>query len=251
MKILGLDIETSPHIAYVWGLWKQNVAINQIAETGSTLCWAAKWIGEKEVTFSGLNTSTFEAMLEDLWSLLDEADAVVHYNGQKFDIPTINREFVRLGWEPPTPYKQIDLYQIVKKQFRFASNKLDFVAQELGIGSKLEHKGMELWRGCMDGNEADWKVMEKYNKQDVVLVEDLYKRLLPWIHNHPNYALYTDTTRPVCPNCGSHHVVKKGMEYAKTQMYQRYKCSDCGTNVRGRYTTVNKVKRNHILTQAV
>lgn len=251
MKILALDIETSPNLAYVWGLWKQNVAINQIAETGKTLCWSAKWVGKKEVLFEGANKTTFNEMLNKLWGLLDEADAVVHYNGQKFDIPTINKEFVQLGWEPPSPYKQIDLYQVVKKQFKFASNKLDFVAQQLGLGAKVEHKGMELWRGCMAGNKADWKVMEEYNKQDVVLVEDLYNYVLPWITNHPNRALYSGSDRPVCPNCGSEHVVKKGLAYTKTQHYQRMKCVDCGTNIRERFTNVPKNRRKNILTQAV
>lgn len=250
MKILALDIETSPHVAWVWGLWKQNVAISQIAKTGSTICWSAKWLGDDDVLFSSIHTSDEQAMLEYLWSLLDEADAVVHYNGQKFDIPTLNKEFVQYGWEPPSPYKQIDLYQIVKKQFKFASNKLDFVSQALGIGCKTEHKGFELWLGCMEGDNESWQIMEEYNKQDVILVEELYNHVLPWIYNHPNHALYSSSERPVCPNCGSDHVVKKGIAYTKVQTYQRYKCESCGTNIRGRFTTVEKEQRNNILTQA-
>lgn len=251
MRILSLDIETSPHVAFVWGLWKQNVAISQIAQAGSTICWSAKWLVDKDVMFSSVNATTEADMLETLWELLDEADAVVHYNGQKFDIPTLNKEFVQYGWEPPSPYKQIDLYQTVRKQFKFASNKLDFVCQQLGLGKKVDHKGFELWLGCMNGDPESWEDMEKYNKQDVVLVEELYNFLLPWIDNHPNHALYDGAERPVCPNCGSVHVVKKGIAYARTQMYQRYKCSDCGTNIRSRYTEVDKDKRKNILTQAI
>lgn len=51
MKILLLDIETSPNVAHVWGLWQQNVGTNQLLEASEVMCWAAKWYGEKDVAF--------------------------------------------------------------------------------------------------------------------------------------------------------------------------------------------------------
>jgi len=75
--------------------------------------------------------------------------------------------------------------------------------------------------------------MERYNKQDVNILEKVYKRMLPWIKNHPNYGLYTDNTRPVCRNCGRSTIIKKGIEYTQTGKYQRYKCRGCGTHLRG------------------
>lgn len=234
-KVLYLDIETAPTKAYVWSLFKTTIAINQIEEPGYTLCWAAKWEGSKEILYSSVNDGE-KAMMKGIHKLLDEADVIVHFNGKKFDIPTINREFVRLGFMPPTTYKQVDLYHTVRREFRFQSNKLDFVCQQLGLGSKTQHKGMDLWTGCMNGLKSSWKVMERYNKQDVRLLPKLYKRLLPWIANHPNMALYEDpsTDIPTCRNCGGTHVIKKGIERTNVLTYQRYKCVDCGTNMRGR-----------------
>lgn len=252
MKILLLDIETAPNKVYAWGLFKQNISINQIVEPGYTMCWAAKWLGKREIIYDGLNIATEQEMVEHMWHLLDEADAVVHYNGTKFDMPTLNREFVKLGYEPPSPYHQIDLLRTVRSQFRMTSNKLDYVAQYLGLGQKTAHTGMQLWTDCMNGDEKAWKLMEKYNKQDVKLLEELYKELLPWIKNHPNHGLYMDTKRPVCTNCGSHHVVKKGVEHTLTQSYQRYKCKDCGTPLRGRYAMPqDKEARENILRGAL
>ena len=97
----------------------------------------------------------------------------------------------------------------------------------------------------------DCDTLYKYNIQDVKLLEDLYNELLPWIKNHPNHALYMDTTRPVCTNCGSYHVVKKGLEHTLTQSYQRYKCKDCGAPLRGRTTVLPKEKREHVLRGAL
>ena len=93
MKILLLDIETAPNTAYVWGLWKQNISISQIVDSSSMLCWAAKWLDSPEVMFSSILMGK-KGMLKEIHKLLDQADAVVHYNGSRFDIPTLNKEFL-------------------------------------------------------------------------------------------------------------------------------------------------------------
>lgn len=250
MKILHIDIETAPNKVYTWGLFKQNVMIDQIVEPGYTLCWAARWDNEREVMFSSVNEDGDLVMIDRAWDLLEEADVVVHYNGTSFDMPILNREFVNFGMLPPSGYQQVDLLQVARKRFRFASNKLDFVAQYLGLGGKTQHKGMKLWNECMEGDQKAWKMMKKYNIQDVNLLAKLYKRLLPWINNHPNHALYQEGDEMVCPNCGSKHINKQGIEHLATQSYQRYKCQDCGTNLRGRTTILSKEKRKSVITQS-
>ena len=74
--------------------------------------------------------------------------------------------------------------------------------------------------------------------------------LLPWIKNHPNHGLHTEEERPVCPNCGSKHVVLKGTETTKTMKYQRYRCVSCGTPIRGRFNLLTRGKSRAILTQS-
>ena len=226
MKILLLDIESSPNVAHVWGLWQQNVGINQLMESSYVLCWAAKWLGEDEIIFDSVHQSKPKKMLKGIYDLLNDADAVVHYNGTKFDIPTLNKEFLLHNYAPPSPYKQIDLLRVARSQFRFPSNKLDYVAQRLGLGKKQEHEGHDLWVKCMNGDKDAWKRMESYNIQDVVLLESLYCRLLPWIKSHPNRNLFTDN--PVCPTCAGTRLQKRGTAVSSTGRYQRFQCSDCG-----------------------
>lgn len=227
MKILLLDIESSPNTAHVWGLWQQNVSINQLMESSYVLCYAAKWYGEKEVMFDSVHQSRPKTMLKGIHGLLNDADAVVHYNGTKFDIPTLNKEFLLHSFNPPSPYKQIDLLRVVRSNFRFPSNKLDYVAQRLNLGKKHEHEGHELWVKCMNGDKDAWKRMEKYNIQDVVLLENLYGHLLPWIKSHPNHNLFSDGH--VCPNCSSSSLQRRGTAISATGTYQRYQCRSCGT----------------------
>ena len=151
----------------------------------------------------------------------------------------LNREFVTHSMPPPSHYHQIDLLKTVRSQFRFESNRLDYVCQRLGLGGKLKHKGMSLWFGCMAGNLADWATMERYNKRDIRLLHRLYKFVLPWIHNHPNVGMWiVNPTSPVCPTCGSKNLIEKGTQFnTKVASYKRYKCGNCDTPIRARLST--------------
>jgi DNA polymerase elongation subunit (family B) len=226
VKILLLDIETAPNVAYVWGLWQQNVAVDQIQNSGYVMCWSAKWYDEPKIRFDSLYQSTERGMLRGIHKLLDEADIAVHYNGAKFDIPTLNKEFVLKGMKPPAPYRQVDLYRVVRDAFRFPSNKLDYVSQALGLARKVRHRGFQLWVDCMAKEARAWREMEKYNRQDVVVLEQLYDRLKPWITSHPNHGAYDDGA--VCPKCGSVRHQRRGEQVTTTLRYARYQCLDCG-----------------------
>ena len=243
MKILLLDIETSPNTAHVWGLWQQNVSINQLMESSYVLCYAAKWLDNEEVLFDSVHQSKPKKMLKGIHGLLNEADAVVHYNGTKFDIPTLNKEFLLHSYNPPSPYKQIDLLRVVRSQFRFPSNKLDYVAQRLGLGQKHAHEGHSLWVKCMNGDNDAWERMQEYNIQDVVLLESLYHTLLPWIKTHPNRNLFSESA--VCPTCGGSSIQKRGQAISLSGSYQRYQCQDCGSWSQGVKSLRKSVEVKH------
>lgn len=247
MKRLIIDIETAPNLAFVWGLRDKYIPIDHIVEPGRTLCWAARWYDSREIMFSSVWGDGSDKMVERVHGLLEEADAVIHYNGKSFDIPMLNREFLLREMAPPEPYHQIDLYKIVRSEFRLPSYKLDFVLREFGIGAKVEHKGMGLWQGCMEGNPKDQRHMEKYNRGDVAPLKELYERLLPWIRVHPNMALYVDEDRPVCRSCGSPRLQKRGFRKTSTQIYQQYQCKSCNSWMRDRVTSVPQERRSTIL----
>lgn len=226
MKILLLDLETSPNVVYTWGLWDQNVGLSQIVKPTEVLCFAAQWYGEKGIAFYSQHHDGRTEMVEAAHALLDEADVVMHWNGKRFDIPHLNREFVEAGLQPPSPYVEVDLLLTARKKFKFVSNKLEHVSRQLGLEGKVKHEGFELWTKCLAGDEAAWKRMKKYNKQDVQLLGELYEILRPWIPSHPSVRLYDGTEG--CPRCSSTSVQKRGLARTKTGEFQQFHCTDCG-----------------------
>jgi uncharacterized protein YprB with RNaseH-like and TPR domain len=180
MKTLLLDIETTPMQVYTWGLWDQNISIDQIIKSTEMLCFGARWLDTKKMVFKSVHHDGKKAMLEELHKLMDEADLLVGWNSAAFDHKHINREFIENGMAPPSPTKDLDLMTVTKANFLFPSNKLDYVAQKLGVGAKVKHSGFKLWLRCMEGDSKAWAEMKKYQIQDVNLLVELYEILLPW-----------------------------------------------------------------------
>jgi len=224
-KILLLDIEWKPTKAYVWQPWQENITPEKIIEHGGLLCVGLKWFGEKEVhLFSEWDLGHVE-MVRRTHEMLSEAEAVVTYNGDKYDLRKLEGEFLLAGLPPPPPPTSIDVLKVVRK-FGFFMNRLGFVAPFIGLGRKLEHEGMALWVKVDRGDEKAQKKMAKYCIQDVVLLEKLYKRIKPYIRNHPRTS---KTTGHSCGACGSVKLQSRGLRYTKMFSIQRIQCQSCGS----------------------
>ncbi len=255
MKILCLDLECMPMMSYHFKRWKENVTLPQTVHESYLASWAAKWIGEDEVMYDGLNNYSMsmddeKAVAATLWVIMNEADCIVTFNGDAFDVKVANTAFLRYGLKPVKPFVSTDLIKVLKKHFRLSSNSLKSALSFLGMENKQENDGWKLWIACCNKDKEAWKLMEEYNKQDVVVTENLYNRLLPWIHNGPNHNMHSGSETPVCPNCGSHNLTQpSGPVYTKTQMYRRYRCTDCGANSRGKKTLIPREKSATFLTK--
>lgn len=235
MKTLVIDIETAPNISHTWGLYKQDVYIDQIVEPGRIICFAAKWVGEPKVMFYSEYHHGHKEMVEAAWRLLDEADVVVTYNGKTFDLPWLRTEFLLAGLTPPAPWKDVDLYETVKKVFRFPSNKLAYVTKALGLTGKLTHQGHPMWFAIMHGDEDErrkaWNMMRRYCKQDVVTTEEWFLKAKPYVRGLPNPTLIdmVDEQPDTCPDLDCQgQLNKRGFAYTSVSAYQRYVCTKCG-----------------------
>lgn len=227
LQLLVIDIETRPALAYVWGAWKQNIAPSQVVEDKAMISFAARWVGKPDsMVFFSDHHDGHDVMVRAAHVLLDQADAVIHYNGERFDVPHMNTEFWKLGLFPPQPFKQIDLLATIRRKFMFLSRKLDSVADHMLDEHKIEHEGFALWTKCLAGDADAWDRMRSYNIHDVEITERLYHKALPWIENHPSVAAMS--TEFQCISCGSRDLERKGLYYTKTRAYPQYQCGSCG-----------------------
>lgn len=243
-KILLLDIETAPNMAYVWGAWKQNIGQNQWLRKGHIMSFAAKWLGDDQIIYAENRDNNDAAIVFDLYALLDAADIVVAHNGKKFDLPVIVGRGVVHGYTPPSPYFIVDTCIVARQELRLVSNSLANLCEELGLPLKEDHKkfpGFELWQECLKGNEEAWREMKEYNIHDVISLEALYLRLLPYMRHHPNVVRDNEGLKVRCPKCGSGNIQWRGYYYTKAGLcYRRFQCMDCGGWGRVRFSEKDK-----------
>lgn len=242
VKVAVLDIESRPLMSYHWGLWDQNVGINQIVDHGGMMCFASKWLGRPEVEFhSEWGEGGKEAMLENAHRILSEADVLVTYNGDRYDIKRLGNEFLLAGMGPPKPFKSIDLMKTNKQRFDLPSRKLDYLVQQTGVGAKVKHQGFDLWIDCMAGDPKAQAKMQRYNEGDVRISEKAYLRLLPWLTNAPHIGMFT-TDEHSCPYCGSTKLVRDGHHSTNVTQYRLYSCTNCKGWVRGTQKLVDATR---------
>lgn len=232
METYLFDIETAPSLGYFFELFKEGNIVST-EQNWYILSFSVKKLGEKRIQtfalpdFKGYskNKEDDRLLVQKLWEFFDKADVLIAHNGDNFDIKKANARFIHHRFAPPSPYKTIDTLKIARRHFKFDSNRLDALARSLGFGSKLPHNGFETWKGCMTGDKAAWKIMRKYNEQDVVLLEKVYLALRPWSTTHPNMNL--GSMNDGCPKCKSKRLILQGHRYTMTGAAQRYQCLDC------------------------
>lgn len=250
-KVLLFDIETAPMLGYVWSIWEQNISLDQLHKDWHILSWSAKWLDDKpdQIMYAdqrdAKDVQNDKKLLKGIWKLLDEADVVITQNGKSFDHKKLNARFILHGMRPPSSYRHIDTMIIAKKHFAFTSNKLAYLSEKLCIKyKKLEHKkfpGFSMWLECIAGNKAAWREMEKYNKHDVLALEELYYKLIPW-DNTINFNIYSADTELEC-QCGNTTFKKNGFAYTSSGKYQRFTCTKCGSETRSKENLLSKEKR--------
>lgn len=254
-KILVFDIETAPITAYTWGLFDQNIGLNQIQKDWHLLMWAAKWYGEPASKTMSMDNSKARNVQDDrqliigLSNLLNKADIIITQNGEKFDVKKLNARAAIHGLPPIKPCKSTDLLKESRKIFKFTSHKLEYMSEVLNTKyKKLKHQeypGFELWAAIMKGDKRAWEVMKKYCIHDVLATEELYDKLSGWIRTQ-NMACYIDDAIMRC-KCGSDRLHKEGFAYTEAGKYQIYHCLKCGKWPRSGQNLLSTHKRSNTL----
>jgi len=229
IKRLYFDIETSYCVGWFWRTGKQWVNHNQVIEDKKIICISYKWQYEDSVhTLTWSKDKDDKKMIEKFIRILGEADEIIAHNGDRFDIKEIRTRAIQTGLLMFPKYRTLDTLKKARKYFSFHSNKLDYLGEVLKVGRKLDHEGIELWKKVYAGDEDALNRMVQYCEQDVILLEDVFNVLSPYIDHNTNHAIQLGGHKYDCPNCGGGdvelcHTDTTPMGYIKRHM----KCNDC------------------------
>lgn len=249
-RVAVVDIETLPMVIYAWGLWDKYNAIEQVIQDGCILSWAGKWLNESTV-YSDVLTPE-EAILRDthrivksLRDFLAEADVVIGHNYAQFDQRIINTEFLKANL-PPLKYVVVDTFQVARLNFRFGSNKMKFINEQLGLKQKMDNDGFPLWKACSEGDASSLQTMLEYNCEDIGATEDLFYKVRPYVRNL-NVALYNELDAQQCPVCGATDLRKEGYYYTPAGKWDSLRCGNCGCVARGKTNLFDKYKKKSLV----
>lgn len=238
-KIMIWDLENSHIVANTWGLWQQNINTGDIMHDWFLLCGAWKFLGEKKVytavpTKKELLAKNDKRIVKEIAAAVESADMLVAHNGDSFDLKKLKTRVLKHNLKPISFIKTVDTLKVARKEFKITSNKLDYIAEFLGLGNKLVNPP-RLWNNVESGSMKHLKLMVEYNKVDVTLLEDVYLRLRPHMSNHPDINIFAERgkeSREVafesCKACKSINTQKYGIRYAATKKYQKFLCKACG-----------------------
>ena len=239
-KILTFDIERCPHLSWHFGTRDVRITPVQNVSPSRTVCWAAKWRDGKRVLFHGEWEDSREAMLQGIRDLLDEADVVVGYNSDNFDIPVLRWEWEQEGIPQPSPFVSVDLYKVIRREFKTApfNSTLAYITNKLSLTGKLEMGGYyELWASIANPDDPNHQRnlarFRRYNKRDVLTTEELFDVLEARVQNIPSTALYAVPERPAevppCPRCpDGGRPTRQGYKRTKVRRYPQFQCQVCG-----------------------
>ena len=212
VKRLFYDIETGYYKAPVWGCFDQHIRPELLEGEKKIICISYKWQYEDKVhTLKWDDNQSDYNLVKKFIKILGQADEVCGHNGDRFDMKTIRARAIQLGLLMYPKYRSVDTLKKARAFFKFPSNKLDYLGRIFEVGKKLEHSGFDLWQRCQEGatkkiRQDALKEMVAYCEQDVLLLEDVYNVMMPYIDHNTNYAVLKGGEKWQCPECGGKDV---------------------------------------------
>lgn len=249
-RILFLDIETSAILARVWGLFDQNIGLNQVIEDWSLLSYGAKFSDDDTMFYLDQRYATHHTddrqLVEGIHDLISHADIICAHN-ISFDWGKLNAKFIRYELPPLHP-RQICTLNMARRLMKkgVTSKKLEFLAKWLGVTPKEAHKkfhGMELWNECLKGNMEAWEEMQIYNQGDVITLEEVFYKLVKY-DDKTNLIIYQHKNECIC---GAVDFVRDGYKVTNTGKKIRFRCGSCGKVYNSKIEEVPKNIRSSLL----
>lgn len=231
IKRLFFDIETSPNIVYAWRIgYKINLDPSTIIQERKIICIGYKWEGEDEVKILKWDENMDDkAMLEEFIKVADKADEIIGHNGDRFDMKWLRTRCIYHRIPMMPTYKTLDTLKKARSGFNFNSNRLDYIAQFLGVGAKIKHSGFDMWKKVMANDQEAMKEMCDYCVGDIVVLEDVYKAMQSYITPNTNAGAINGNAKYSCPTCSTEKVsLYKNTFTARGTISRIMECDCCG-----------------------
>ena len=227
---LYFDIETSPNIGLFWEAgYKKNIDYSNIIKERAIICICYKWEGEKQVhSLNWDSRQSDKKMLESFIKIANQALELVGHNGDRFDLAFIRTRCLYHGIHVFPNYTTLDTLKISRSKFKFNSNRLDYIAQFLGMGGKIKTE-FGMWKDILLNNDQNaMDKMIKYCKMDVTLLEKVYSHLSTHILPKTHFGADGKKSKNVCPECDSSNLIRAHIRYSATGVKKvGFKCKDC------------------------
>ena len=238
VKRLFFDIETSFNIVAAWRTGhKISITHDSILKERAVICICYKWAEAGKVySITWDKNQDDKEMLEKFVAVANQADELVGHNGDKFDLPWIRTRclYHRIPMLPQ--YTTMDTLKGARSKFHFNSAKLDYIAKYLGVGGKTS-TGFGLWKDIvLHNSKKALKEMVEYCKNDVVILENVYNEMSPYLPHKTHHGVLAGKEVGSCPNCGGEDMKlgKTRVSAAGVKKYQM-QCQSCG-----KYNTVSE-----------
>jgi len=229
-KRLFFDIETSPNIVYSWNLgYDLNISPDLLIKERAIICICYKYEGDSKVYSLTWDKGNDKKMLQEFVKIINSADEVIGHNGDKFDIKHVRTRCIFHGIPMIPDVQSLDTLKLSRANFKFNSNKLNYIAQFLGLGKKIDTGGFSLWKEVMDYKSTALTKMVDYCKQDVVLLEKVYQKLNAYTLSKVHVGLHQGGNSCSCPSCASPRTVSNGVRITASGLKKRrLQCLNCG-----------------------
>ncbi len=232
VKRLFFDIETSPNIVLSWRTgYKLNIDHSNILRERAIIMIGWKWQGEQDAHVATWdNDQSDKALLTRFIKVLGQADEAVGHNVDKFDLPWVKTRCVFHGLPPLPLVKTADTLQWARRKLLFNSNRLDYIASFLGLGSKI-HTEFQLWKSILlDHDKSALAKMKLYCARDVVLLEKVWEKLSAIVPAKTHAGVVAGRENWSCPKCSSENVRKEGRVYVTAKGTEQccMSCNACG-----------------------
>jgi len=156
------------------------------AQFGYIFCFSLKELdGEivhRSITSQEIRSYKFDkGVIQDFLKAIEGYDRLIGYYSKdyRFDIPFLRTRALKWGLNFPG-WKDIlftDVYDLVKSKLRLNRNRMEVACEMLGILSKQHRLNPEVWQRGQAGDQKSLAWIQKHCDEDVISLEQLYKRL--------------------------------------------------------------------------